>query len=50
VRDKSVLHVLDLASGAVRPLWDGLSHDQQEAWAIFGPYPGYDWTPDARRW
>ncbi|HBK54961.1 MAG TPA: amidohydrolase [Xanthomonadales bacterium] len=47
VRDKSVLHVLDLASGAVRPVWDGLSHDQQEAWAIFGPYPNFDWTPDS---
>ena len=48
VRDKSVLHRLDLASGEVRPLWDGLSHDQQEAWAIFGPYTGFDWTPDSQ--
>ena len=48
VREKSVLHVLDLASGAVRPVWDGLSHDQQEAWAIFGPYTGFDWMPDSR--
>ena len=47
VREKSVLHVLDLASGDVRPLWDGLSHDQQEAWAIFGPYANYNWMPDA---
>ncbi|RNF82869.1 amidohydrolase family protein [Montanilutibacter psychrotolerans] len=47
VREKSVLHVLDLASGAVRPVWDGLSHDQQEAWAIFGPYTNFDWTPDS---
>ena len=48
IRDKSVLHVMDLASGRVRPVWDGLSHDQQEAWAIFGPYTGFDWTPDNR--
>ncbi|WP_082559601.1 MULTISPECIES: amidohydrolase family protein [unclassified Lysobacter] len=48
VRDKSVLHVMDLASGEVRPVWDGLSHDQQEAWAIFGPYANFDWTPDSR--
>jgi len=48
VRDKSVLHVLDLASGETRPVWDGLSHDQQEAWAIFGPYPNFDWTPDSK--
>jgi Tol biopolymer transport system component/imidazolonepropionase-like amidohydrolase len=47
VRDKTVLHVMDLASGRVRPLWDGLSHDQQEVWAIFGPYPNYDWLPDS---
>ncbi|MCK7592636.1 amidohydrolase family protein [Pseudomarimonas salicorniae] len=46
VRDKSVLHLLDLESGVVRPLWDGMSHDQQEGWAIFGPYPNYDWLPD----
>jgi Tol biopolymer transport system component/imidazolonepropionase-like amidohydrolase len=48
VREKTVLHVFDLESGAMRPLWDGLSHDQQEAWAIFGPYPNFDWTPDGR--
>lgn len=47
VREKSVLHLVDLESGAVRPLWDGLSHDQQEGWAIFGPYPNYAWLPDA---
>ena len=48
LRDKSVLHVLDLASGQVRAVWDGLSHDQQEAWAIFGPYANFDWTPDSK--
>ncbi|HEU0154341.1 MAG TPA: amidohydrolase family protein [Arenimonas sp.] len=48
VRDKSVLHLLDLASGEVRAVWDGLSHDQQEAWAIFGPYPNFDWLPDSK--
>jgi Tol biopolymer transport system component/imidazolonepropionase-like amidohydrolase len=48
VRDKSVLHTLDLESGQVRPLWDGLSHDMQEAWAVFGPYANYDWTPDSK--
>lgn len=47
VREKTVLHVMDLATGIVRPVWDGLSHDQQEAWAIFGPYPNFDWLPDS---
>ena len=46
VREKSVLHLLDLASGELRPLWDGLERDQQEGWAIFGPYANFDWTPD----
>jgi len=48
VREKTVLQLYDLESGAVRSLWDGLSHDQQEAWAIFGPYPNFDWTPDGQ--
>ena len=48
VRDKTVLHVLNLETGEVRPLWDGLSHDMQEAWAIFGPYANYNWTPDSK--
>ncbi|NLB13959.1 MAG: amidohydrolase, partial [Gammaproteobacteria bacterium] len=47
VREKSVLHLMELESGHVRPLWDGLSHDQQEAWAIFGPYTNFNWLPDA---
>ena len=45
---KSVLWVRDLDSGRERPVWDGLDHDQQEAWAIYGTYPGYDWVPDGK--
>jgi Tol biopolymer transport system component len=47
VADKSVLHTIDLASGEVKALWDGLSHDQQEGWAVFGPYANYQWLPDS---
>ncbi len=47
-RDRSVLALFDVASGSVRDLFAGLSLDQQETWAIFGPYPGYSWTPDGR--
>ena len=47
VRSKSVLYLFDRQSGAQRPIFDGLSHDQQEAWAIFGVYPGFGWTPDS---
>jgi imidazolonepropionase-like amidohydrolase/Tol biopolymer transport system component len=48
VRDRSVLAVLDLATNAVRDLYDGMSLDQQETWAVFGPYPGYAWMPDGK--
>ena len=48
VRGESVLYVRDLASGAESPIWDGLDHDQQEAWAIFGVYPNFAWTADSR--
>lgn len=49
VQDKSVLFLHDMVSGRDRPLWDGLSHDQQEAWAIFGTYSAFAWTPDSRQ-
>ncbi|MBA3405865.1 MAG: PD40 domain-containing protein, partial [Gemmatimonadaceae bacterium] len=45
---KSVLWTRDLESGRERPVWDGLDHDQQEAWAIYGTYPGYDWMPNGK--
>ncbi|OZC02969.1 amidohydrolase family protein [Rubricoccus marinus] len=47
VRNESVLFVYDTVTGAQRPLWDGLSPDQQETWAVFGVYPGFAWLPDA---
>ncbi|QSQ21364.1 PD40 domain-containing protein [Pyxidicoccus parkwayensis] len=46
VRGKSVLYVTDVASGAERPLYDGLDRDMQETWAIHGVYPSMAWTPD----
>jgi imidazolonepropionase-like amidohydrolase/Tol biopolymer transport system component len=46
VRTKSVLFIHDLETGQNFPLFDGLSKDQQEAWAIFGVYTGFDWMPD----
>lgn len=48
VREKSVLYLHDLKSGKEWPIYDQLSKDQQEAWAIFGPYTGFNWTPDDR--
>lgn len=46
VRDESVLFLHNLETGAERALFDGLSLDQQETWAIFGVYPNFQWLPD----
>lgn len=46
IRTKTVLFLHDLETGEEWPLYDGLSKDQQEAWAIFGVYPNFNWTPD----
>lgn len=48
VRYKSVLYVMDLASGRETPVYDGLDRDMQETWAIHGVYPAMAWTPDNR--
>ncbi|UCC45342.1 MAG: PD40 domain-containing protein [Candidatus Zixiibacteriota bacterium] len=48
VRAKSVLCLYNLETGEVRHLYDKLDRDQQETWAIFGPWPGFDWTPDGK--
>lgn len=48
VGSRSVLFLHDVESGRERPLFDRLDHDQQEAWAIFGTYPHFAWTPDGR--
>ncbi|MEL6141888.1 MAG: amidohydrolase, partial [Bacteroidota bacterium] len=46
IRTESVLHIYDLATGQSYPIFAGLTKDQQEAWAIFGAYTGFDWMPD----
>src|SRR6201985_248720 len=48
VRLKSVLYLRTLATGEEWPVYDELSHDQQETWAIFGVYPNFAWTPDSK--
>ncbi len=49
IRERTALSLFDLETGEIRTLWDGLSRDQQEAWAIFGVYPNFAWTPDGTR-
>ena len=46
VRTKSVLYIHDFMSGTQQPVYDKLYKDQQEAWAIFGVYPNFNWLPD----
>ncbi len=46
VRTKTVLYIHNLETGEEWPAFDGLGKDQQEAWAIFGVYTGYNWFPD----
>ena len=48
VRGKTALYVAEVASGAERPLFDGLDRDMQETWAIHGVYPVMAWTPDSK--
>jgi imidazolonepropionase-like amidohydrolase/Tol biopolymer transport system component len=48
VRNKSVIHLMDLRTGELRPLYDGLDRDMQETWSIHGVYPGMAWTPDSK--
>ena len=46
MREKSVLYIHDLNTGEEWPVYDQLNKDQQEAWAIFGTYTGFNWMPD----
>jgi len=46
---KTVLMLRDLETGSERALFDGLDHDQMEAWTLHGAFPGFDWTPDSKR-
>ncbi|UZR99403.1 amidohydrolase family protein [Chondrinema litorale] len=46
VRTKTVLYLHDLSTGEEWPIYDKLNKDQQEAWAIFGTYSNFDWSPD----
>lgn len=46
VRTKSVLFIHNLETGEEFPIYDKLNKDQQEAWAIFGVYPNFNWLPN----
>lgn len=44
IRTKTVLFIHDIQTGQEYPLYDKLNKDQQEAWAVFGVYPNFDWS------
>ncbi|MDP5092558.1 MAG: amidohydrolase, partial [Polaribacter sp.] len=46
VRTKSVLYIHELETGKEYPIYENLSKDQQEAWAVFGVYPYFAWMPN----
>lgn len=48
VRTKSVLYLRELSSGKEWPIYENLSKDQQEAWAIFGVYTNFNWMPNGK--
>ena len=48
VRTKSVLYIHELETGKEWPVYENLSKDQSEAWAVFGVYPHFAWMPDSK--
>ena len=48
VRTKSVLYIHELETGKEWPIYEHLSKDQSEAWAVFGVYPHFAWMPDSK--
>ncbi|CAL2108698.1 TolB protein [Tenacibaculum sp. 190524A02b] len=46
IREKTVLYIHNLETGEETPVYDNLSKDQQEAWAVFGVYPHFSWLPN----
>ena len=46
IRESTALIVRNLESGVEKIVFNELSKDQQEAWAIFGVYPAFAWSPD----
>jgi imidazolonepropionase-like amidohydrolase/Tol biopolymer transport system component len=49
VRNQSTLFLKDLQTGRETPAWNGLERDLQEAWSVYGVYPSFAWTPDAKQ-
>jgi len=48
VRYQTNLFLKDIESGREWSIYDGLTRDMQETWAIHGVYPSMAWTPDSK--
>lgn len=48
VRNQSTLFLKDLQTGKETPAWGQLERDLQESWSMYGVYPAFAWTPDAK--
>ena len=48
IRAKTVLEILDLASGKVRQVASDVQRDNQEGFSFHGVFPGYAFAPDGR--
>ena len=48
IRAKTVLEVMELNTGKIRTLAEGLERDEQQGFASHGVFPGFAWTPDSR--
>ncbi|MBX2801951.1 MAG: amidohydrolase family protein [Myxococcales bacterium] len=46
IRNRTVLEAMDVATGQRRVVWDELSPDELEGFALHGTYPRMDWTDD----
>ncbi|MFQ3220180.1 MAG: Tol biopolymer transport system component/imidazolonepropionase-like amidohydrolase [Paraglaciecola sp.] len=49
VREKTVLFVKDLYTGAETPVYLNLERDMQEGFGSEGYFPYFDWTPDSKQ-
>ena len=45
---QSTLFLKNLDTGAETPVWAHLERDLQESWSMYGVYPAFAWTPDAK--
>jgi len=45
---QSALFLKNLQTGAEVPVWPELERDLKESWSMYGVYPAFAWTPDAK--